>query len=114
MPFQKGHKFGKGRPKSKKHQVDDWVKAHPYAVAELMQALYDKGIQGDRESAMYVIDRIKGKPKQQTEIDLQGGEELGAATIAMLMGKLHQAQQQLNDGSMPLLNHGNTVIVEDA
>lgn len=72
MPFQKGHKFGKGRPKKIQTQVKDWAKEHPYAVAELMQALYDKGIQGDAESAKYVIDRIKGKPKQQTDIDIKG------------------------------------------
>ena len=72
MPFQKGHKLSKGRPKSKKTQVKDWIQAHPYAVAELMQVLYEQGIEGDREAATYIIDRVKGRPKQAIDQKVTG------------------------------------------
>ena len=63
MPFQKGNKLGKGQPKKLKTQIKDFIKAYPNAVATLMQILYEKGIEGDKDAATYVIDRIEGKPK---------------------------------------------------
>ena len=98
MGFQKGNKFGKGRPKSKRRQVADWVKEHPYAVAELYQTLYEKGIKGDRESAMYIIDRIKGKPMQQTKVELEGGEMLGAGVVIELLKIVREEQMKLLSG----------------
>ena len=72
MPFEKGNKLGKGRPKKIKAQVKDWIEAHPYAVAELMQVLYEQGIEGDREAATYIIDRVKGRPKQAIDQTVKG------------------------------------------
>lgn len=72
MPFQKGHKLSTGRPKKIKTQVKDWIEAHPYAVAELMQVLYEEGIKGDREAATYIIDRVKGRPKQAIDQTIKG------------------------------------------
>ena len=76
-----GKREGAGRPKKLKTQVKDWIAAHPLAVAELMQVLFEKGIEGDRECAMYVIDRIKGKPKATLGIDEEDRELLTAATV---------------------------------
>lgn len=72
MPFEIGNKLGKGRPKKPKAQVKDWIESHPYAVATLMQVLYEKGIEGDREAATYVIDRVKGRPMQQIDQRVKG------------------------------------------
>ncbi len=72
MPFEKGNKLGKGRPKKVRVQVKDWIEAHPYAVAELMQVLYEEGIKGDREAATYIIDRVKGRPKQAIDQTIKG------------------------------------------
>ena len=72
MTFQKGHKLSTGRPKKVKAQVKDWIEAHPYAVAELMQVLYEEGIKGDREAATYIIDRVKGRPKQAIDTKVSG------------------------------------------
>ena len=72
MPFEKGNKLGKGRPKKIKAQVKDWIEAHPYAVAELMQVLYEQGIDGDAEAAKYIIDRVKGRPKQAIDQTVRG------------------------------------------
>lgn len=81
MKFQKGNKFGKGRPPKLKTQVKDFIKEHPYAVETLMTTLYEKGIQGDREAAMYIIDRIKGKPKVTMGMDEEDRNLLQAHTV---------------------------------
>ena len=38
-----GKREGAGRPKKLQTQVKDWIKEHPYAVAALMEVLYEKG-----------------------------------------------------------------------
>jgi len=81
MPFQSGNKLGQGRPKKAKAQAKDWAEAHPYAVAELMQVLYDEGIRGDIDSAKYVIDRIRGKPKISVDSRVKHELELTAEDI---------------------------------
>lgn len=95
MPFQLGNTYGKGRPKKTKKQAKDWIKAHPYAVATLLDVLYQKGLDGDREAAMYVVDRIKGKPRQQTDIDVSGGNQLGAGLVVELFKILTERQRQI-------------------
>lgn len=79
--FKKGHKGGPGRPPKLQTQVKDFIKEHPYAVETLMTTLYEKGIKGDREAAMYIIDRIKGKPKATIGIDEEDRDLLKAATV---------------------------------
>jgi len=102
--FQKGHKLSKGRPKKVKTQVKDWVKAHPYAVSELMQVLYDEGIGGDTESAIYIIDRIKGKRKQ--EVELTGGEQLGTGLVVELFKILTEKKKELDNPDIRLIEGG--------
>ena len=100
MPFQKGHKFGKGRPPKAKKQAKDWIEAHPYAVGALMQVLYEKGIDGDREAATYVIDRIKGKPKQQTDIEMNIGLGLSVSQQVELMQILTENRRIIEGGEI--------------
>ena len=102
--FQPGNQLGKkGRPKKIKSQVKDWIKDHPFAVSELMEALYDAGIKGDTESAQYVIDRIKGKPKQQTVVELEGADQLSAGFVLHLFAMLKTRNSELDE---PLLIGG--------
>ena len=79
--FKKGNTFGKGRPPKLKTQVKDFIKEHPYAVETLMTVLYERGIKGDREAAIYIIDRIKGKPKATLGIAEEDKELLTVATV---------------------------------
>jgi len=83
--FQPGWKGGPGRPPKLKTQVKNFIKEHPYAVETLMTVLYEAGIKGDRESAIYVIDRIKGKPKAITGYDEDDRELLKAQTVVEFM-----------------------------
>ena len=97
MPFQKGNKLGKGQKKKVKTQVKDWIKAHPLAVSELMQALYDAGKKGDTESAKYVIDRIKGKPTAHTDIT-SDGEALGVGLVTKINELMSVRRRELGIG----------------
>ncbi len=97
MPFEKGGKPGPGRPKKKSTQVKDWIQAHPYAVSELMQALYEAGVEGDTESAKYVIDRIKGKPTAHTDITTDG-EELGVGLVTKIYQLMAARERELGTG----------------
>jgi len=110
MPFELGNKYGKGRPKKAKTQAKDWIKAHPYAVSTLMDVLYKEGIKGDIESAKYVVDRIQGKPKQQTDIDLTGGEKLGTGLVVELFQLLAQKKRELDRPDTYLIEGGNDAI----
>ncbi len=96
--FQPGNKLGKGRPKKLKTQVKDFIKEHPYAVETLMKILYEKGIAGDRECAMYIIDRIKGKPKATLGIAEEDKDLLTAATV-LAFRRMMDAQNLLKEGS---------------
>ncbi len=51
------------------------------AVAELFQVLYEKGIKGDRESAMYVVDQIRGKATVKFGIDEEDRDLLKASIV---------------------------------
>ena len=101
MPFQKGRQKTGGRGKGFKTQVKDFIKEHPYAVETLMLTLYEQGVKGDREAAMYIIDRIKGKPKVQAEITGAEGEALGAGLILKLF-QLIDERNRLQEGQYAL------------
>jgi len=90
--FKPGWKGGPGRPPKLKTQVKNFIKEHPYAVETLMTVLYEAGIKGDREAAIYVIDRIKGKPKAVTGLDEADRELVKAQTVVEFM-KLRRAKQ---------------------
>ena len=98
MPFEKGRQKTGGRGKSTKTQVKDFIKEHPYAVETLMQTLYEKGIKGDREAAMYIIDRIKGKPKATLGIAEEDKELLTAATVLEFYKLMDTHRKALQEG----------------
>ena len=108
MPFQKGHPPMGGRPKKKSTIIKDFVREHPYAVETLMNVLYEMGIKGDRESATYVIDRIKGKPKVTLGMDEEDREVLKAATVMKIFELVADRQKLLKEGGNALQITGST------
>ena len=97
-----------GRPKKKSTIIKDFVREHPYAVETLMNVLYGMGIKGDRESATYVIDRIKGKPKVTLGMDEEDREVLKAATVMKIFELVADRQKQLKEGGSALQITGST------
>ena len=91
MPFQKGHKLSKGgarpgagRKPSNATQRKRFLEKYPDAFEKLLEAEYKKGLQGNSDSAQYVMDRIAGRPHQsidqRTKLSLElSGDELALA-----------------------------------
>ena len=88
----------------------DFVREHPYAVETLMNVLYGMGIKGDRESATYVIDRIKGKPKVTLGMDEEDWEVLKAATVMRIFELVADRQKQLTEAERKQLGGGSQII----
>ena len=105
--FKPGWKGGPGRPPKLKTQVKDFIKEHPYAVETLMTTLYEKGIEGDRESAMYIIDRIKGKPKATIGIAGEDKKLLTLATILEFRKLIDSERLQLKEGEYAVSGQGD-------
>jgi len=88
--FLPGHTplaFGGARPNSGpkpslKTRLKRFEEKHPDAYDELMEILYEKGLNGDSQDAQYVVDRLKGKPKVTMGID---EVDANLITIATLM-----------------------------
>ena len=74
-------------------------------LPQLFIALKQRALNGDREAAIYLIDRVLGKPKQQTDIDISGGSELGAGLIVQLFTLLEHKRRELEAGQL-LLKEG--------
>ena len=96
--FQKNNKLGRGQPKKLKTQVKDFIKEHPHAVETLMLNLYEMGIKGDREAAIYMVDRFKGKPKATLGIDEEDRDLLSGVMMARLYQQLAEHRKLLKEG----------------
>ena len=59
------------------------------------QRLSQLALEGDREALTYLIDRQLGKPKASTDIDIKGGAEIGAATLAKLFQLMSSKRKEL-------------------
>jgi len=58
--------------------------------------LVEKAKEGDREALIYLIDRRLGKPKQATELEVSGGEELTAGLVTQLFTILAAKRKELD------------------
>lgn len=65
-----------GRKPSKKTIIKRFELAYPKAYDILMGKLFEMALQGDAESARYVIDRLKGRPKQAIDQTISGRIEI--------------------------------------
>jgi hypothetical protein len=64
-------------------------------LPRLIMRLVEKADEGDRDALIYLIDRRMGKPRQQTELDIKGGHELGTGTIVELFKLMAQRKAEL-------------------
>lgn len=59
-----GQKGKSGRKPLRITEYKQWFDANPHKIVELLEVLYEMGVKGDRDAAIYVINRIAGTPKQ--------------------------------------------------
>ena len=98
---------GKSGPRKKPARIikDALDKAMTDDLPQLLQTLIDKGKAGHIESAIYMVDRLLGKPKQQTEI--LGGEKIGAGTLVSLFTLLQERRRQYELDTPKLIKEGD-------
>jgi len=71
--------------------------------------LVEKAKEGDREALIYLIDRRLGKPKQATELEVSGGEELTAGLVTQLFTILAAKRKELDNP----IQIENTGVIEE-
>uniref|UniRef100_A0A6M3LLR6 Uncharacterized protein n=1 Tax=viral metagenome TaxID=1070528 RepID=A0A6M3LLR6_9ZZZZ len=85
-----------GKRKSKPKQYDDWITDNPGKVAELMTMLYTEAIENNNiQAAMYVIDRVQGKPT--SKVDMR------QATLSLTPAEYDRYARELMDWVEPKL-----------
>ena len=115
MVFVTGHKTrgggGKKGRSGRKKSITTIVREAMDKNASHLPALFDKllelALAGDREAAIYLLDRSLGKPKQDTMLDISGGEELSAGLVTQLFAMLAAKRRELEANPM-LLPEGVT------
>ena len=100
-----GRKGRSGRKKAISALVNEALERVDERIPELFNKLIEKGLQGDRECLIYLIDRRLGKPKASME--LEGGEELGAGLVVKLFQILAEKKRELESGEPALLKEGD-------
>ena len=107
MPFTKGNTLSTkrikrkgGRPKSLSTQVEEAMAVIDRELPDIVKQLVERARDGDREALIYLIDRRMGKPRQATELDIKGGEELGVGTMVRLFKLIVEYRRRLEQRSL--------------
>jgi len=83
-----------GRKKVASTLVNEALERVDERIPELFNKLIEKGLQGDRECLIYLIDRRLGKPKQSTDIT-SGGRKLAPAIQVEIYEMVAQARREI-------------------
>ena len=94
MPGVKGKSGRKRNPRNAQRYFNDKFDG---SLFELTDTLIQKAMEGDKELLIYCFDRRLGKPKQSTELDISGGEELGAGLVVQLFSMLAAKRKELDN-----------------
>ena len=63
-----GVKGKSGRKPTRITEYKQWFDENPGKIVDLLEMLYNRAITSqDREAAIYIIDRVAGKPKQSID-----------------------------------------------
>ena len=106
IKYRGGARPGSGRPKKPQRLVREALDRVDQNLPQLFESLIKKALEGDREAAMYLIDRRLGKPTVISDIKLKGGEELGQGAFLVLMNHLNEARRRFELQSSPILIEG--------
>jgi len=103
MPGVKGRSGRKRNPRNAQRYFNDKFDG---SLFELTAKLIKKALEGDREMLIYCFDRRLGKPKQSTELDISGGEELTAGLVTQLFAMLAAKRKEFEQGYVEIENTG--------
>ena len=103
----KGRSGRKKDPRGATRYFNELYDEHAFELAELT---IERALNGDRELLIYCHDRRLGKPKQQTDLSIEGGEMLGGGAILELFRQLAQYRQELIAEERKMLERGEDAI----
>ena len=124
MVIQKGERLklgipnpNAGRKPGRKTLIKRWDKDNPLAVAQLMEVLYQAGLEevgircphcnnkvvvsklADKDCAMYVVDRLRGRPRQEIDQRVKVLQlSVSGDDLARLQLQYEEAERLLLDG----------------
>ena len=93
-----GRKGRSGRKKSITALVNEALERVDECIPELFNKLIEKGLQGDRECLIYLIDRRLGKPKVISGYDEEDRDLLKAQTVVEFFRLVRRESLQLKEG----------------
>ena len=111
-----GRKGRSGRKRSISALVNKALEQVDQRIPELFNKLIEKGVQGDRECLIYLIDRRLGKPKQSTDVDLSGADILVKLAVPPYTDNpilLDKAPKQLKGGKLTITQHNPSSATQD-
>jgi len=93
----------------RKKNISTLVRIAIDSVSQDLPLLFDsltlRAKEGDREAAIYLIDRVLGKPKQSTELDIKDKERIGVGFLVELTALIAASRRDSSQGYM--LEEGN-------
>lgn len=95
MPGVKGKS---GRKPKRITEIKRWVEANQSRIFELLDVLTERGLKGDREAAVYVIDRVLGKPKVEIDQRVKGAVINLTADDFELIDRVQIEERKLLEG----------------
>jgi len=90
-----GKKGRSGRKPYLKNVTEYFNKQFDLRSFSLVDKILSEAENGNRELLVYVFDRRLGKPKQSTDLNIEGGEQLGMSTMNILLDAMAQARVRL-------------------
>jgi len=93
-----GRRPGAGRKRTPSHVMREAIDKDTQNLPSYFEKLSELALKGDKECLQYLIDRHLGKPKQQTDLELKGGKELGVGVVTRLMTILAQSRREFLEG----------------
>ena len=88
-----GIKGKSGRKKVISTIVSEAIDAVRQDLPLLFVKLKERALDGDREAAIYLIDRVLGKPKVQAEIESKG--DINVSLLVALLELVHRESPKL-------------------
>ena len=88
--------IGSGPQKSPAGLITEAKEKDSKNLPKYFEKLSEMALKGDREALFYLIDRHLGKPKASTELEVSGGETLGAGVVTKLIEAVNKRQTELD------------------
>lgn len=103
MSGVKGRSGRKHNPRNATRYFNELYDASSFQLAKVT---IERALAGDRELLIYCHDRRLGKPKQQTDIGLPGGEKLGAGLLLGILKAVSAERRRLIEGDIKQIEEG--------